>query len=53
MTVKHKKTSTLNELHLQKLCPIFGVQFKKGRGSFIYLYRLNKNNDPSIIGAPI
>ena len=41
------------ELHLQKLCPIFGVQFKKGRGSFIYLYRLNKNNDPSIIGAPI
>lgn len=27
----------------------------KGRGSLLltYLYRLNKNNDPSMIGAPI
>jgi len=24
----HKKTSSKNELHLQKLCPTFGVQFK-------------------------
>ena len=31
-----KKETTAGELHLQKLCPIFGVQFTSGRLFLFY-----------------